>query len=772
MSEYNFANLSWFDFQSLAADLLTAHLQIQFEVFGPGPDGGIDLRNITDSGLTVVQCKHLPRGSGKNAISAFKKELPKVKQIHPIRYILMTTAHLLPNSKQQLLSLFDPYVHTPSDVFGVDDLQHLLRQYPSVERRHIKLWLSSAVVLKAIINASITQRTAQLIEQIEKRIPTYVVNPSYDRAQRLLSENHVCVIAGVAGIGKSTLAEVIMYEHITREFQPVYISGDIDEANQMWEDGEPQIFYYDDFLGRSTRNEHLGKNEDQRLIEFMQRITRHSNKRLLMTTRDYILAQARNLYEKLATPDFDIMKCTIDLKDYTKLIQAEILYNHLYFSDISNHSLAEFVKAKQWVDVLAHPNYTPRIIETSIAHSSKAIGDTGPVDLAERILENLNNPNQMWTRIYNNELNFGSQMLLLVLATMPENNNLEDVSEAWSARMQKNLASIQMTANLSESIREIEGTFVKIEAYGDVKSLKFINPSVRDWILSVIDSLPHEIEHQLTSARYFEQVELLWRYSFKTSAAAPARTSHIQRNLVSNSQLLASAIQSLAYSRSADHYGWLEMANASSLIRRVVSLEQRFTFAAMMLRYIESSAYQTWLERGLQELSDQWLDCTGNKKDAISLAEVIDDPISIETTEKVEAALRWWFTRVLIDVSDYESLADLISARQDLMQPNDLAVARTEFCKWLAAEVETVLLDDDTTELEYYSSVIQQVAKVLAVDVTQILESLEKRIEILENQSEYSDYDEYEAPEPPELIVDEADIDRRIEIMFTSLLDT
>jgi hypothetical protein len=56
MTEYNFLNLSPFEFEILARDLLQKHFNTQIESFTSGPDGGIDLR-CSVNGNTIIQCK-------------------------------------------------------------------------------------------------------------------------------------------------------------------------------------------------------------------------------------------------------------------------------------------------------------------------------------------------------------------------------------------------------------------------------------------------------------------------------------------------------------------------------------------------------------------------------------------------------------------------------------------------------------------------------------------------------------------------------------------
>ena len=58
MPNYTFQNLSPFDFEQLARDILEAKYKKEFESFTPGRDSGIDLRYFKNKDRIIVQCKH------------------------------------------------------------------------------------------------------------------------------------------------------------------------------------------------------------------------------------------------------------------------------------------------------------------------------------------------------------------------------------------------------------------------------------------------------------------------------------------------------------------------------------------------------------------------------------------------------------------------------------------------------------------------------------------------------------------------------------------
>lgn len=212
MSEYSFAGISGYEFERVVGDLLQARDGgMRFQASPLGPDGGIDLRAVgAGSTVTIAQCKHyLGSGAQKLLRTLRRDELPKVQALAPARYVLATSVELSPAVKDTIVAMFAPFCHGPQDVLGARDLSALLDEFPEVADRHIKLWLTSEPVLRRVLHAGIFEDTALELDAIQRRLALYVPNQSLPRARRILEEHHACVITGIPGIGKTTLARML-----------------------------------------------------------------------------------------------------------------------------------------------------------------------------------------------------------------------------------------------------------------------------------------------------------------------------------------------------------------------------------------------------------------------------------------------------------------------------------------------------------------------------------------------------------------------------------
>ena len=78
----------------------------------------------------------------------------------------------------------------------------------------------------------------------------------------------IALLLAIPGIGKTTLAEILVINYLDMGYDLINISEDISEAYESYNPQVKQIFYYDDFLGQTSLEDKLGKNEDQRLIFF------------------------------------------------------------------------------------------------------------------------------------------------------------------------------------------------------------------------------------------------------------------------------------------------------------------------------------------------------------------------------------------------------------------------------------------------------------------------------------------------------------------------
>ena len=498
--EYDFKSLSDYDFELLVCDLLSEQLGRRIESFRRGRDQGVDLRYASDSGGTVVvQCKHYANTPFSGLCAAAKAEGEKIQRLRPERYVLVTSQFLSPAEKDKLLGILAPFCQSAEDILGGNEVNALLRRHPGVERAHYKLWLTSAAVLEKILHSEIYQQSVILQAEIRSKLQIYVQSKAaYSKAQEMLKQYNCCIISGIPGIGKTTLAEILLIYYLYRDYQIIKVRSDIGEALRAIQPERKQVFLYDDFLGSTFLETKGNKNESQELLSFLEYISKQRGKKVILTTREYILNQARQNYESFARENFDYKKCVISLEDYTRADRARILYNHLFFCDVSREDIADLLVEDRIIKIVDHPNYSPRLMETVIKLRRTA-GEDGFYSFFSGMLDH---PSQLWENAFCRQISPAARDLLLLLCPAEGPIYLTDLErcyEGYHALKSRAENRPLHTRDFMDALKETEGTFIRI----DRSCVTYHNPSVRDFVHGYIRENGREFQMLCEAAEGF-----------------------------------------------------------------------------------------------------------------------------------------------------------------------------------------------------------------------------------------------------------------------------
>ncbi|MGG3728747.1 restriction endonuclease [Bacillus wiedmannii] len=508
MLKYDFLNLSPIEFEDFTRDILQEHLSIYLESFKQGRDNGIDLRYTCDKqGTHIIQCKRYT--DFKILMSSLKKEVPKVKKLNPDKYTIVTSVGLSPDYKAEIKNLFEPYIKNTSDIYGQDDLNNLLGKYPEIEKKNYKLWLSSVNVFEKILHNNVVNRSDLLKENILDNIKVFVQNEGFNRAVQQLNEHNFVIISGNPGVGKTTLAKILVYELMVKDFEVIEISPDIEDGFKFSDSKNKQVFYYDDFLGRNFLEQATTKNEDKRLYNFIELVKKSKDKKLIMTTREYILNQAKQKFDLLDSEEIDMGKFVIDLTSYNKLVKAEILYNHLFFSDLPREYISCLMKDRNYKKIIEHPNYNPRVIESMTFKLNKKL--ILSQDYYQEFIGNLDNPGKIWKHTFENQITDLARCILYILLITREGVTEQVLIKSLNNLIKEEPLIYASTFNRStfhKALKELENTFIKISKHynGEQRIISFQNPSVKDFLLNYIRDDKELIKSILNSIVYFNQL--------------------------------------------------------------------------------------------------------------------------------------------------------------------------------------------------------------------------------------------------------------------------
>ena len=549
------------------------------------------------------------------------------------------------------------------------------------------------------------------------------------------------------------LANVLLTAYQSLGYEPVVISSDIQEGERAWRSRNRQVFYYDDFLGQITYGElHLQKNEESRLSQFIRRVANARHKRFILTTREYILAEALNRYDHLSAAQLGQHKSVVTLSDYTNLIRAKILYNHLFFSDLKQELKASLIPDKKYWDVIRHRNYNPRVISHVV--SSPRVSDARPSEFVSQMLGTLDDPEDVWASIFGN-LPAIAREVLIAMASLPSEVLLADVRAAVNS-LRGNEVDLDEFRN---AISLLEGTFVWLKEARPGRNsrervIEIRDPSVIDYLWGRLEQDSGDIDRLLERAIFFEQCTNLFAGGRHLSSISGLDSSDAmdgaQERVTINAGTLATKGLELLCSPSPlliRHVG----EGPTYMVRDNRSLEERASF---FIRLFDEHRFNPTVSSAattvLETCRLKWEDGRASSRAGVRLirsAKELEALFTDGTMASLEHELFGLCSGRLEDTDDFATLVELAHMNSGLVSPphRSLDSWRSEFREFVHGEMTWLLDDvDDPDLIEEQVHAICLVAEELGQDISEFDEAAGCRIAYLRDHQEYEpDEDEW-----------------------------
>lgn len=759
MPEYDFHQLSPDDLEVLTRDLLQAHWGVDIESFKSGRDGGIDLRHAVGPLKTIVQVKHYLRTGLKGLMRDLELETVKVRKLAPPRYVLVTSVPLSPANKDALTEIIGKEFLKPSDIIGAEDLNNLIGQHPDVEGRHYKLWLASRGVLDRVISNAALTRSEFKAQQVYEQARRYVPSDVYPKALQKLADQRVVIIAGPPGVGKTTLADLLLYAHLEQEYQAVLIQRDVEEGEQLFQPGIRQIFYFDDFMGATFAGDRIHGSNDRALLNFIAMVRATPDARLVLTTREHVFAQALGRSERLRHAGLDDLRVMLNMPSYTTMQRARILYNHLYFSDLPDAYRNELLRDEFYMRIVKHEKFNPRLIEwLSSYRRLKQV----PAERYRGFVDNLlRDPSEIWNHAYEHEISEAGRSALLAIRTLGGKSGGQVLEGAFGPLHAHRAARYNFPTRPDDfraGLREIVNSFIK--PWGQ-EGFEVIDPSVLDLLNAVARGAPDNAVDMIEGAMRFEQIEQIEQI---WSLAKAEQGGKILAALKRESHRIAPSI-----ARSARQRRRIIMEGGGTAYYGP-TFEQRLAIIVEMSQRLGSPEVVALIPPAYARLIEEWDAARPEINDAIELIRALEAAVSLPA-DGVTQMRRAVLDAVLEEARTgcrSDELRELLCVVDTCEGGHEATIARESFDTYRRRYFSDELRE--CRSHEQFSGLIEDLElfrSELGVDVESMIQRVEEaNAEFEEDEDRYADHMQDEWKERSRM---ERHGDRSISEMFGSL---
>lgn len=508
---YNLKNLNDYEYEVLCLDAMSKMLKKKLYRFARGKDGGIDICDNIDNPKIIIQVKQYSNSKYSNLKSVIKnEEVKKIQRICPDEYYLCTSMELTRENKKELYEILTPYMKEATNIIDGVEMNDFLEQEDNIDivKKNYKLWINSTNVLSLINNKNVFIDCDELVYDIENHIKSFVETEGYVDAYNKLNKENIIIIIGGPGVGKSTISKMILLKYASDGYKARYTTdnniSNIKNILSMDNDSK-EIVLLDDFLGQHYLN--LKESEPNELKTLLSFIHRNKNKKLILNSRITILNEAKNRYINFneLIEEYETNTYLINLDNMKKVEKAKILYNHMFFNNIPREHFINIKEDKRYLNIVKHKNYNPRIIEyVTKKNRYKSIASK---QYYNYIINNLDNPKDVWKDEFENRLSTEDRTLMLILYSLTNNYiEINILREVYNKSI-KGLYNIDNSLNTFDRViyRLSDSLIVKLEDSNRIK-VGVLNPSINDYIKNELDLNVNEQMYIAYNAIYVEQL--------------------------------------------------------------------------------------------------------------------------------------------------------------------------------------------------------------------------------------------------------------------------
>lgn len=511
---HNFNNLSDIEFEGLCKDIMEKKLGVPLRIFGKGRDGGIDITDDVNEKNVVIQVKHYINSTYSNLSSSLKKEVDKVKSLNPKEYYICCSVKLTPKNIQEIYEMFEDYMRSSKNIISLIDINDFLEKPENIDivRKNYKLWLESSNILNEIYNQNIFIDCESLLYNIDELSKEFVETKYYKECIDILNKDGNVLLLGMPGVGKTMTTKMLALYYASEGYVIRYTTnGDIKDIKKSISLNKEQkeVILIDDCFGQHYFK--MNETQTEELVSLIKYVSFNNNKKIILNSRVTIYNEAKENHIEFRqfTEDKKVHIRILNMNNISLVDKGKIFYNHIYFNKLTKPHFDNIKLNRNYINVVSHRNYTPRIIE----HVTRRASYQGIAseEYTEYIINSMNNPLKIWSDEFGQRIQPEDRMFMTTLYSLTDTSVEEEIIKRSFNNRLRNSLKMDTTKNIYEEVvSRLTGSMIIIFDKNNKKEIGVINPSVNDFLQEYLKENELEKESIYENATEYEQIKRLF----------------------------------------------------------------------------------------------------------------------------------------------------------------------------------------------------------------------------------------------------------------------
>lgn len=518
------------DFENFAIEIVKKKFNnIALHGFKEGKDDGIDAIDDICSPTLILQAKRWQvTKNHSTAVNLLKEEIDKIAFAKvkydwkaDFKYVIVTSMGLSPSDLKKIRDYADqkiPNAISTDDYVIFSSTLVALSQHEEYRDIFMNYGLLEKDITKVLRNYKLKNIEAESKDYFSDFNPHYFVETRFlGEAYHILQREHIVLIQGPAGIGKTTTCSMIgnlflnnnenTFDIIVRRVEEINEVIKLYNENYRYNNDRNLFVVFDDFLGRNKFD--VGERVLQDINKLYSASTNSNNLFICLNSRTQILQNATLMnfeFQKLIDEKFTERKrFIIDLDKYSDIDKAYIFRKvfERKLHGLKSNEKVELVEkynsliGKDWKRIIRHRNYFPRLVEL-IAKNFKESKE----NFYDYVVYYLNHPIQLYDNLFCN-LEDEEQFLLFSLLQF----DAYPVEEEWLINSLYTL-NLNPTFDFKKSLKKLDGSWLAFtkESFNGKSKINFLNPSIIDFLNDKMKEYPKITEKITQNSIYLHQL--------------------------------------------------------------------------------------------------------------------------------------------------------------------------------------------------------------------------------------------------------------------------